>query len=92
MKTIDSSGSWRPGHTIIDAINRRLAAQWPPARSTVTYGQWRKRVLARRHPTEVTADRLGDHYEQYFNQLSQQERDYIGVVRNALQEIAEGNR
>ena len=46
----------------------------------------------RRHPAEVTADRLGDHYETYFDRLTQLERDYIGVVRRALQDIAEGNR
>lgn len=46
----------------------------------------------RRHPAEVTADRLGDDYQRYFDQFTQRERDYIGVVRHALQEIAEGER
>lgn len=49
-------------------------------------------MAPRRHPAEVTADRLGDHYEAYFDKLTQRERDYIGVVRHALQQIAEGDR
>lgn len=49
-------------------------------------------MAPRRHPAEVTADRLGDHYEQWFDKLTQSERDYIGVVRRALQDIAEGTR
>jgi hypothetical protein len=43
----------------------------------------------RRHPAEVTADRLGEHYEKWYDRLSVGERDAIGKVRYALQRIAE---
>jgi hypothetical protein len=46
----------------------------------------------RRHPAQVTADRLTDHYEQYFDQLDGLERDALGRIANALREIAEGER
>lgn len=46
----------------------------------------------RRHPAELTADRLGADYERYYDKLSDRERDAISVVRNALFEIAEGKR
>lgn len=54
----------------------------------------RRRIAARspRHPAQVTADRLGDAYERYFDQLSPDERNAIGLVREALDEIAEGQR
>jgi hypothetical protein len=43
----------------------------------------------RRHPAEVTADRLGGEYERWFDRLSGTERDAVSQVRNALQRIAE---
>lgn len=43
----------------------------------------------RRHPAEVTSDRLLEHYEKWFDRLSGEERDAISKVRNALQNIAE---
>lgn len=46
----------------------------------------------RRHPAEVTSDRLGQHYEDYLDKLTRNEREAISDVRWALQEIAEGNR
>lgn len=46
----------------------------------------------RRHPAEVTADRLGDHYERDYDKLEGDEREAITLIRFALQEIAEGNR
>jgi hypothetical protein len=45
-----------------------------------------------RHPAQVTADRLGDHYERYFDKLTPDERNALGLVRQALDEIAEGQR
>lgn len=46
----------------------------------------------RRHPAEVTADRLTQHAEEYVDKLDGQERDDFGIVIHILQEIAEGNR
>jgi hypothetical protein len=43
----------------------------------------------RRHPAEVTRDRLLDHYENYYERLSAEELHAIGVVREALYRIAE---
>jgi hypothetical protein len=43
----------------------------------------------RRHPAEVTADRLLEHYEKWNGRLSGSELDAISIVRNALQNIAE---
>lgn len=48
--------------------------------------------LYKRHPAEVTADRLLEHYEQYYDKLTGAERDAVGTVRHILQEIAEGKR
>lgn len=44
----------------------------------------------RRHPAEVTCDRLGEHYEEYFDDLTAGERDAISTIREALERIAEG--
>lgn len=46
----------------------------------------------KRHPTEVTSDRLGDHYERYYDKLTGSERAAVTAVRFALQEIADGER
>lgn len=46
----------------------------------------------KRHPCEVTSDRLAEHLEQYFDNLSGGERDEISHVRFLLEEIAEGSR
>jgi hypothetical protein len=44
------------------------------------------------HPCEVTADRLLTTVERYGGKLSGEERDAIGLIRAALEEIAEGRR
>ena len=44
---------------------------------------------SRRHPAEVTSDRLGDHYERWVDRLTGEERDAISLVRFALERIAE---
>jgi hypothetical protein len=49
-------------------------------------------TTARRHPADVTSDRLGDAYERYYDKLTPSERQALSDVRHALQEIAEGNR
>jgi len=45
--------------------------------------------LYRRHPAEVTADRLGDHYEKWWDRMSGAERDALSLTRFVLQRIAE---
>lgn len=46
----------------------------------------------RRHPAEVTSDRLGDHYEAYYDLMSGAELDALSRVRQVLEEIADGTR
>jgi hypothetical protein len=46
----------------------------------------------RRHPAEVTSDRLKDHYEQWHGKFSPAEHSSFEVVIRALEEIAEGAR
>lgn len=48
--------------------------------------------LPRRHPAEVTLCRLGQHSIDYYDLLDGNEREAIGLVINALDEIAEGRR
>jgi hypothetical protein len=47
------------------------------------------KVTVRRHPAEVTRERLLRDYERYYGRLSASECDAIGVVREALYRIAE---
>jgi len=44
------------------------------------------------HPADVTADRLARHYERWYHRFSQSERDHMGLVIQALREIASGER
>ena len=46
----------------------------------------------RRHPADVTADRLTDHYETYYAYMDGRERDDLSRTIQVLREIAEGNR
>lgn len=46
----------------------------------------------RSHPADVTADRLGKHYEQWYSKFDGSELDAIGQVIQVLREIAEGER
>lgn len=46
----------------------------------------------RRHPAEVTADRLSDAYERYYDLMDGAEREALSHVAHALREIAEGKR
>lgn len=46
----------------------------------------------KRHPADVTADRLLEHYERWYPKFSGPELDAISTVRHALQEIAEAAR
>lgn len=43
----------------------------------------------RRHPAEVTAERLRIHYEKWFDRFSGRELMMIGDVRSALHRIAD---
>lgn len=44
---------------------------------------------SRRHPAEVTSDRLGEAVTRWHDQFTPQERDAIAVIRARLEEIAE---
>ena len=46
----------------------------------------------RRHPAEVTSDRLGDAVTDWYDLMTGSERDAIAEVRQVLEEIAEGTR
>ena len=48
--------------------------------------------LPRRHPLEVTSDRLFEAVNKYGVLMSGAERDELSHVRFVLEEIAEGNR
>ena len=48
--------------------------------------------LPSRHPAEVTADRLKDHYERWHDKLAASEHTNFEVVIRALEEIATGGR
>jgi hypothetical protein len=43
----------------------------------------------RRHPAEVTADRLGDAVTRWADQFTQAEHDYVGLIIHRLEQIAE---
>jgi hypothetical protein len=45
-----------------------------------------------RHPAEVTADRLGDHVTKWSEKFTADERDEIGHIIHALNQIAGGER
>lgn len=47
---------------------------------------------ARRHPAEVTSDRLGDAAARWYDQFTPEELDMLAQIRHALEEIAEGKR
>lgn len=46
----------------------------------------------RRHPADVTADRLSDHVTQWNEKFSGAELDDISFIIHALREIAVGDR
>lgn len=48
--------------------------------------------MKRRHPCEVTADRLLSHLEKYFDETDGELRDAVGLVRSWLFEIAEAHQ
>jgi hypothetical protein len=43
----------------------------------------------KRHPADVTADRLIKHYEDYFDDLAASTRDAYGIVIESLRYIAD---
>lgn len=45
--------------------------------------------LSRRHPAEVTSDRLGDAVTRWCDQFTGAELDMVGVIRDRLEQIAE---
>lgn len=46
----------------------------------------------RRHPCEVTADRIADHLDKYPDDFDGEVRDAIGYLRHILQDIADRER
>lgn len=46
----------------------------------------------KRKPTEMTADRLKDHTERYYDLMDGRERDDFSHVIQVLEEIADGTR
>lgn len=44
--------------------------------------------IGRRHPAEVTSDRLGDATAQWGDQFEPDELDMIAMIRHRLEEIA----
>ena len=46
----------------------------------------------KRHPAEVTSDRLADASERWHDKFTGEELDMIGRIRHALEQIAEGER
>ncbi|MBA9003772.1 hypothetical protein [Thermomonospora cellulosilytica] len=49
-----------------------------------------KPANSRRHPAEVTADRLAADVERWHDQFTPKERDAVALVRARLLDIAEG--
>jgi hypothetical protein len=47
-------------------------------------------TIPRRHPAEVTSDRLGDAVSRWADQFTPEERDMVGIIRHRLEQIAEG--
>ena len=52
----------------------------------------RRWASARRHPAEVTSDRLLEAVERWPGKFEGDEKDMIGMIRHALQQIADGER
>jgi len=46
----------------------------------------------RRHPADVTADRLLEDVERWHDKFTPAERDALSLVRFVLQQIADGER
>ena len=49
-------------------------------------------TVSRRHPAEVTSDRLGDAAVRWHPLMTGSERDALATVRFVLEEIADGTR
>lgn len=48
--------------------------------------------MPKRHPADVTADRLTEHYERYYALMDGRERDDLSHTIHVLREIADGTR
>lgn len=62
------------------------------SRGTPTVHQLAKYRMPRRHPAEVTADRLLDDLERWPEKWDGEERDAVALVRFVLHQIADGER
>ena len=67
------------------------AVQWRQIRDAFARAKEGRRS-PRRHPAEVTSDRLAEAAERWNKDLSGAELDAISVVWNALERIAGGTR
>jgi hypothetical protein len=68
-----------------------LARQYPAADVAAIINA-AVRGTGRRHPAEVVSDRLGNIVTKYGDRLTGAELDAVAMVRQALEEIAEGKR
>lgn len=71
-----------------------MSGEYTPAQKRAVASAIREHLRAaprtRRHPCEVTADRLGDHLDRFGQDLPGEDRDAIARIRFVLQEWAEG--
>ena len=51
-----------------------------------------RKGTGRRHPAEVTSDRLGDATARWHNKFTGAELDMIATIRRRLEQIAESER
>jgi hypothetical protein len=82
-----------PDHTVISTDAMVLPAVVAATHSIIsdTLDQFRRSGKAdRRHPAQVTSDRLGDATTKWGDKFTGAELDMIGVIRSVLEEIAEG--
>lgn len=72
------------GHPQCDDLSQRLARRINALSPAMKNG--------RRHPADVTATRLGEAAEKWAEKFDAEERDMIGHIMFALDQIAEGRR
>jgi hypothetical protein len=60
--------------------------------SAIITNALRESKSTKRHPCEVTADRIGDHLDKYPEDFDGATRDDVGHLRHILQNIADRER
>ena len=80
----------------VEEVRANIAAVPEPARLDAALEQMNAESSAptrdRRHPAQVTADRLGDHAKAFEDQLTPREVTAFGRVILALEAVAAGER